>query len=136
MTELRTPAGAVSPAWSPVADVIAYLEPRRYPNRVSIAVVDSQGRPQRTPMSDVKLSFSNGFLAWSPDGSQIAAVSLPGNLDGTVWVVDQHGVARKIFDVPTDQFARGICWLRDGSAVLLGTVSSSGDIFLAERAPK
>jgi Tol biopolymer transport system component len=136
-TSLPTPAGATSPSWSPVADVIAYLEPKPYPNRVSIHLVDSQGRPQRTAMSDVALTFSNGFIAWSPDGSQIAAVSLPGNLDGTVWVIDASGTrTRKIFDVPTDQFARGMCWVRDGSAILLGTFSSSGDIYLAERAPK
>jgi hypothetical protein len=88
-------------------------------------------------MSDVDLSFSNGFIAWSPDGSRIAAVSLPGNLDGTVWVIDAtEARQRKIFDVPTDQFARGMCWLRDGSAILLGTFASSGDIYLAERVPR
>jgi serine/threonine protein kinase/Tol biopolymer transport system component len=133
MTPLKTPAGAVSPAWSPVSDVIAYLEPKRYPNRVSIQLVDSRGQPQQSAVSDVELSFSNGFIAWSPDGSQIAAVSLPGNLDGTVWIIDANGAARKIFDVPTDRFARGMCWLRDGSAILLGSVASSGDIYLAER---
>ncbi|MGE5813300.1 MAG: LpqB family beta-propeller domain-containing protein [Acidobacteriota bacterium] len=137
MTPLKTPAGAVSPAWSPVTDVIAYLEPRLYPNTVAINLVDSNGRSQQTAISGLNLSFANGFIAWSPDGSQIAAVSLPGNLDGTVWVIDARAARpRKIFDVPTDQFARGMCWLRDGSAILIGTVSSSGDIFLAERAPK
>jgi Tol biopolymer transport system component len=136
ITPLPTRGGATSPAWSPVGDVIAYLEPKLNPNRVAIELVDPAGKPQPNHF-DVKLNFANGFIMWSPDGNQIAGVSLPGNLDGTVWVVERNGAKfKKIFDVPTDQFARGMCWLRDGSAILLGTFASSGDIYLAERAPK
>lgn len=135
MTRLATPKGAVAPAWSPVADVIAYLEPARPPDKVSIHLVDPQGRPQGTAMSNVDVSFSNGFIGWSPDGQRIAAVNLPGNRNGSLWIVDagKETSIRKVSDVPTEQFFRGMAWSRDGSAILIGTVSSSGDIFLAER---
>jgi Tol biopolymer transport system component len=71
------PTGATAPAWSPVGDVIAYLEPMTVPGqgssatpvtRMTMRFVDGQGRA--LPLDPPKQVFSNGF--WHGRGTVVA----------------------------------------------------------------
>jgi Tol biopolymer transport system component len=131
---LPTPAGAFAPAWSPSDDVIAYLEP--HPGvGTYLRLVNHEGRPQQSKASDAPQQFSNGYLAWSPDGRRIAAVGLPGNRTGSIWIVTLDNAApfRKLIDLPSGVYLRGVTWSRDSSALVIGHIRWAGDIVLAER---
>ena len=93
--QFSTPAAAVAPAWSPKADVIAYLEPTTLPGQTQstpgvsilrLALVDGNG--QRLYPDLPNQQFPNGFLAWSPDGKRVAAVSAPAAAVSSVWIVE------------------------------------------------
>jgi serine/threonine protein kinase/Tol biopolymer transport system component len=138
MTRLATPAAAVGPTWSR-DDVIAYIEARGgtlgafvqliRPNgdRVESSPLDAPGSPQ----------IANGSIVWSPDGTRIAAASLPGAGAGSIWIIDPLNPKpyRKLLDLPDGIFTRGMTWTRDGASLILGTYRWSGDIFLAQRSP-
>jgi dipeptidyl aminopeptidase/acylaminoacyl peptidase len=81
------------------------------------------------------VSFSNGTMSWSPDGKRLAIEQQSGVFTGGVQIVEP--------DSPNPFGAhlllgdgvrlRGIAWSRDGSALVVGRIQRSGDIFLAER---
>ena len=100
-----TPANAAVPAWSPTADVIAYLEPTIIPPqgpssapvaRLWLRFVDLQGR--RLYADVPNQGFSNGLLAWAPDGRRLAAVDIPANGVASVWIAEPG--AREPFKKP------------------------------------
>jgi serine/threonine protein kinase len=128
------PTPAVVPAWSPTSDVIAYLDPSSTGTssggRMALTIADSQGR--RLFESTGKEAFTNGFIAWSPDGTRIAGVRFPANAAGSIWVVDPTGAqpARKLIDLPVSMRPHGLAWASDGSSVLLSGVEVSSDIVL------
>ena len=68
---------------------------------MALTVADAQGR--RLFESTGQEAFTNGFIAWSPDGTRIAGVRLPANAAGSVWVVDPTGAqpARKLMSSPS-----------------------------------
>jgi Tol biopolymer transport system component len=82
--------------------------------------------------STSKEAFTNGFIAWSPDGTRIAGVRFPANAAGSIWVVDPTGAqpARKLTDLPVSMRPHGLAWTPDGSSVLLSGVDVSSDIVL------
>jgi serine/threonine protein kinase/Tol biopolymer transport system component len=135
-TTLKTPSAATGPTWSRDG-VIAFIEPhggaigafaqliRPNGERVSSAPLDAAGSPQ----------MANGSLVWSPDGTRIAAASLPGAGLGSLWIIDpaRPKPYRKLLDLPSGIFTRGLTWSHDGKSLTFGTYQWSGDIFLAER---
>ena len=138
-----TPGPAVAPAWSPTADVIAYLEPATLPAQdprstpaatatLWLAFVDTQGR--RLYPNLPKQSFSNGFVAWAPDGRRLAAVWNPANGVSSIWVVEPDGPEplNKLGDLPLTVRPRGITWTGDGSGVIIAQQESVSDIVLFE----
>lgn len=131
---LPVKGAATSPVWSPREDVIAYLETQQ-PGGTLVRVIDSNGRPQPFPQPEKPTTFSNGFLAWAPDGRRVAGVSVPGTMPGSIWVIDPSAAApfRKIVDLPATMLLRGLAWTPDGSALTVGVLTRSGDIVLAER---
>jgi Tol biopolymer transport system component len=134
-TRLPTPSAATQPAWS-MNDVIAYIEPRGGAIGAFVAFVRPDGQPAYdTSRFPTTQAFGNGFLSWSKDGKRLAAVSLPGAFPGSIWIVEPEGPApfRKLLDLPSGVFLRGIAWANDGASMIVGRVRSSGDIFLAER---
>jgi Tol biopolymer transport system component len=75
--------GGFAPAWSPTDDVLAYLEPTMIPlpapstgtvSRMFIRFADSHGTDV-FPNLPRQVNFSNGFLAWAPDGQRVAVAS-------------------------------------------------------------
>jgi Tol biopolymer transport system component len=134
VARLSTPAAAHAPAWSPRDDVIAYLEPRLgLGTRLRFVALNGQAVYESLP--EVPQQLGNGVLAWSSDGRRLAAVGLPGSDAGYVWIVEPDGAMpiRKLIDLPTGDYLRGITWTRDGSALVVGRIRWAGDIILAER---
>lgn len=131
--KLPTEAAANSPQWSPVEDVIAYVETR--PNVGGfVRFISSDGRPLAPGPQDSVTSLNNGFVRWSPDGSRLAGVGVPGNQNGYIWIIEPRGRVpfRKLIDLPVG-LPRGATWARDGSSIVIGLSQTSGDIMLAER---
>jgi Tol biopolymer transport system component len=128
------PTPAVVPAWSPTSDVIAYLDPSSTGTtsggRMALRLADAQGRPVFE--STAKEAFTNGFIAWSPDGRRIAGVRFPANAVGSIWIVDPSGVqpTRKLIDLPAAMRPHGVTWSADGSSILISGAESSSDIVL------
>jgi serine/threonine-protein kinase len=128
------PTPAVVPTWSPTSDVIAYLDPSSTGTasggRMALTIANAQGR--RLFESTGKEAFTNGFIAWSPDGTRIAGVRFPANAAGSIWVVDPTGTQppRKLIDLPVSMRPHGLAWTSDGSSVLLSGVEVSSDIVL------
>jgi Tol biopolymer transport system component len=131
-----TAAAATTPAWSPHEDVIAYIEPRGGRIGAFLKFVRSNGQVVHD-RGDVleKQNLSNGFVAWSPDGRRLAAVSLPGAFSGSIWIVEPEVATpfQKLLDLTAGVSLRGMTWSRDGSSLIVGRIQSAGDIFLAER---
>ena len=135
-SRLATPAAATGPTWSR-DDVIAFIEPRggavgafaqlirANGERFDSSPLDGPGAPQ----------IANGAVVWSPDGKRLAAASLTGAGAGALWIIDPASPTpyKKLLDLPTGIFVRGISWSRDGRSLILGTYRWSGDIVLAER---
>ena len=97
---------------------------------MALTVADAQGR--RLFESTSQEAFTNGFIAWSPDGTRIAGVRFPANAAGSIWVVDPTGAqpARKLIDLPASMRPHGLAWASDGSSLLLSGVEVSSDIVL------
>ena len=138
-----TPGAAVAPAWSPTADVIAYLEqvtlPAQAPGSPSAAtawltLVDARG--QRLYPGLPKQSFTNGAVAWAPDGRRLAVVWNPASGASSIWIVEPDGRApiAKLADLPPGARPRGITWTGDGSGIVTSLETSSSDIVLFELA--
>jgi Tol biopolymer transport system component len=131
---VNLPTPAVVPAWSPTSDVIAYLDPNSTGTssggRMALTIADTQGR--RVFGNSSKEAFTNGFIAWSPDGTRIAGVRFPANAAGSVWIVDPSGAqpARKLADLPVSMRPHGLAWAADGSSVFLSGIEVSSDIVL------
>jgi Tol biopolymer transport system component len=136
-----TPATAISPSWSPTADVIAYLETTMdgpaltadVPvSRVELKFVDGQGRPLYPDLPYQR--FSNGLLSWAPDGRGLAVVTVPANAPSTLWIVEPGSKTpfRKIVDLQPGMRPLGITWTRDGSRIILSSQESLSDLVLYE----
>ncbi len=140
VTRVPTPGAAAAPSWSPREDLIAYIEPRGGGpgGGAYLKFVRSNGdtAPEFAVPEDV--SFSNGMMAWSPDGTRLAIEQQSGLFTGAFWIVEPGNPQpyRKLVDLPAGSRVRGITWSRDGSALVVGRIQRSGDIFLAERSAR
>ena len=134
-TRLPTPGPATAASWSR-DDVIAYVEPRGGSTGIFVQLI----KPDGTRVESSKLDnptdpwISNGFVVWSPDGKRLAGVALPGAGAGSIWIIDPYGSVpyRKLTDLPSGVFLRGLTWARDSSSFIVGRYRWQGDIFLAE----
>ena len=135
---LPTRVGGTSPAWSPTADVIAYLEVA--PNVIgqqAAALVRFMTSTGQSIDHDIgqNLPFANGLLAWSRDGRRIAAARVPGTAAASVWVadLDPHHPVRQVLKLPDDALIRGMTWSVDGRSVIVGQERASSDIVLFDQ---
>ncbi|MGH9400397.1 MAG: TolB family protein, partial [Thermoanaerobaculia bacterium] len=131
---LPTPGAAHSGAWSPRGDVIAYLEPiLGAPTRLRF--VDPRGRPVSTGAPDAGPEMGNGYLAWSPDGKLLAGMAFPGVTEGTLWIIDPAAPvsSRQLLRLPVERGGRGLAWVRDGTALLVGGYQTSSNVVLFSR---
>lgn len=125
------------PAWSPARDVIAYLSPATIgPARVPLAFVDASGTPLYTSIPGEPretTGFTNGVLAWSPDGTKLALVEQNTNADAAIWLLDLNAKTpsyRKIVNISDGGRIRGITWSADGAAIIIGRHAVASDIVL------
>ena len=130
MRTLRTPGGGSAPAWSPTADVIAYLEPRG-PNSTRVAFVDASGQALYRNLPPVPASpgFPVG-LTWAPDGRRLACAIVD-----SLWIIEPDAPQpfRKIAGFPASERPRGVTWTRDGSALIVAVEEARGDIVVFDR---
>jgi eukaryotic-like serine/threonine-protein kinase len=135
---ITTPLFASEPAWSPTRDVIAYLSIKRESFSVSsVAFVDPSGTALRDLPPPPELGsngFSNGMLAWSPDGRRLAVVAQQSNSTASIWIVDPDAAVQntKLVQLPTGPRIRGLTWTRDGRAIIFGKHDWTSDIVLME----
>jgi eukaryotic-like serine/threonine-protein kinase len=134
---LPTPGPATGPRWSPSGDMIAYVEARRAspdaPNSSRVAFVNASGEPVFTNL-DQSPNVLNGFLAWSSDGRNLAAIVDPGATTGAVWVIDvgRKEPWRKLIDFPSGVRLRGAARSPDGMSLIVGQIRRTSDIVLFE----
>ena len=138
---LPTRDGATSPAWSPTADVISYLEVSpNTPGRqaeANVRFTTSSGQPVTLDIGQT-VPFANGFLAWSRDGRKLAATRVPGTAAASVWIsdLDAGRPIHQVLKVPADALIRGIVWSGDGRSVIIGQQRASSDIVLFDQTPE
>jgi Tol biopolymer transport system component len=134
ITHLPTSASANSPAWSPVADVIAYVETQ--PGQGAfLRFMATNGEPLTRGPVDTVTGLNNGFVQWSRDGKRLAGIGIPGNRRGYIWIIEPLGPVpfRKLIDLPPDTYPRGVSWSPDGTSILFGDSRRTGDVVMAER---
>ena len=135
LAPLGTPAGASAAAWSPVDDLIAYLEPSGgRGTRLRFVTGDGHARPDIVAPGE-PTQFGNGLVSWSADGRRVAVAGLPGVYLGSIWIAEigTPPVWKKVIDLPPGTLMRGMSWSGDGSELIVGVIRLSGDIILAER---
>ena len=135
---IKTSGAVGEPVWSPTSDRIAYLEP----NTTGVTVVGlSLIAPDGDPRSaralkwpDISAGFSNGMLAWSPDGRRLAVTSQNTNAATSIWLADPDAAVpfRKLVELPIGPRVRGITWAADGS-LIVGQHDATGDIVLMDQ---
>jgi Tol biopolymer transport system component len=138
--ETLGPPGSVTPAWSPVEDVLAYVEATMVPappptterlvSRLFLKFVDSKGNALYPNMP--RRPFSNPLTAWSPDGHQLAVLAIPGSGPAEIWIVEPkgHEPMKKLTDLPATVRPRGITWTKEGDRVIIANQEYNGDIVM------
>jgi serine/threonine protein kinase/dipeptidyl aminopeptidase/acylaminoacyl peptidase len=132
--------GAVSPGWSPGGEMLAYLEPLMVPvaqpstataARMYLRFLDANGK-QLFPQLPPAANFSNGFLAWAPDGKRVAVASVAANGPAQIWVVEPTSPQpfKRLVELPTAFRPRGLTWSKDGARVIYASQEFNGDIVL------
>jgi serine/threonine protein kinase len=134
ITRLPTSASANSPVWSPVEDIIAYVETQPGVGGY-IRFMTGDGRPLVRGPEDKVTALNNGFIRWSPDGKRLAGIGIPGNRRGYIWIIEPLAAVpfRKLVDLPPDTYPRGATWAADGSEIIFGDSRRTADIVMAER---
>jgi serine/threonine protein kinase/Tol biopolymer transport system component len=138
---VQTPAAAVAPSASPIADVLAYLEPgmvqgpnSQIPPEVtfSLRFVNGQGQTLRTLTNQPRLT--NGLVAWAPDGRRVAVVTVPANAPAVIWIVDPESPTpfRRLMELEPTARPRGLTWTNDGSRLIIASQRSLSDLVLHE----
>ena len=114
--QIKTSGAVGEPVWSPTSDRIAYLEPSTTgPAFVGLSFIAPDGDPRSAKAlkaPDISAGFSNGQLAWSPDGRRLAVTSQNTNLATSIWLADPDAAIpfRKLVELPIGPRIRGITW--------------------------
>jgi Tol biopolymer transport system component len=137
--QIPTAGAAADPSWCPTRDVIAYLEPSRSgPAYVKLAFITPEGARlyESLPAAPaISAGFANGTVAWSRDGRSVAVVSQNTNLAAAIWTLtldEERAAYRKIAELPLGPRIRGVAWMPDGSALLIGHHDWTSDIVLMD----
>jgi Tol biopolymer transport system component len=79
--------------------------------------------------------LNNGFMAWDPDGNRLAAVSVTGNGNAIIWIVEPQGREpfRRLMELPGAVRPRGITWTIDGSSLIFGRQEAISDLVVCAR---
>jgi Tol biopolymer transport system component len=134
---IPTSTFASEPAWSPTGDVIAYMSiTREGPSVTNVSFLDASGRPtilsQATPPG--ANGFSNGMVAWAPDGRRLAVANQQANATASIWIMDPQSPVPyvKLIDLGIGPRIRGFSWTRDGKALIVGKHDWTSDIVLMD----
>jgi eukaryotic-like serine/threonine-protein kinase len=135
---IATPTFAAEPAWSPVADVMAFMSVTRDgPSMTNVAFIDAAGHPVREPGEGRSVGgngFSNGIVAWAPDGQRLALVNQQANATASIWIMDTQTTRfQKLIDLGIGPRVRGITWTKDGTALIVGKHDWTSDIVLMDQ---
>ncbi|MGQ0736221.1 MAG: LpqB family beta-propeller domain-containing protein [Acidobacteriota bacterium] len=130
----RVPVGSARvPAWSPVADAIAFVSV--VGDQPHVRVVSPNGKPIRDPVAITPVSLPTA-TAWSPDGQRLAMVNLPGRGAAEAWILEMAtGQLRKAAELPAPSVFEGVSWSADGQSLVLGRVDYDSEVLLMELAP-
>jgi Tol biopolymer transport system component len=120
--------------------MLAYLEPLMVPvaqpstataARMYLRFLDANGK-QLFPQLPPAANFSNGFLAWAPDGKRVAVASVAANGPAQIWVVEPTSPQpfKRLVELPTAFRPRGLTWSKDGARVIYASQEFNGDIVL------
>ena len=136
--QIPTPHFASEPAWSPTREVIAYITIRRINNvsMTGVGFVDPGGKPvYDLPDPPIGNGFSNGIVAWSPDGRRLAVVRQQSNSAASIWLVDPEAAQpyTKLIEFPPGPRVRGLAWSRDGKELIIGKHDWTSDIVLLDQ---
>jgi dipeptidyl aminopeptidase/acylaminoacyl peptidase len=70
-------------------------------------------------------------MAWSPDGSRLALVNLPGRAAAEVWLLTvADGSLRRLQHFAAPAELDGITWSSDGKALLIGRRDFESEVLL------
>ncbi len=134
--------GGYAPGFSPIDDMVAYLEPAMVPPAASgyrpglarnrITFMDARGTMIFPESAAADGNFANGFLAWAPDGRRVAVASVSANAQSQIWIIepDSKQPVRKLIDFPIAVRPRGLTWSKDGDRVIFGSQEFNGDIVM------
>jgi Tol biopolymer transport system component len=115
--------------------MLAYLEPAMVAvappstataSRMLLRFVDANGKPL-FPQLPPGANFSNGVLAWSPDGKRVAVASVAANGPAQIWVVEPASAQpfKKLVELPTAFRPRGLAWSKEGDRVIYAAQEST-----------
>ncbi|MEO5896631.1 MAG: LpqB family beta-propeller domain-containing protein, partial [Vicinamibacterales bacterium] len=131
--QIQTPP-AREPAWSPRGDMIAVI--RVKDNTVAVHFISPQGTELRAPIP-VNAVGQPMALTWSPDGTRIALLNLPGRGFADAWTLDiASGQLRRVLSLPPPHELDGVAWTPDGRSLILGRIEFDTEVLLVEGLPR
>jgi len=136
--QIPTATFASEPATSPTADALAYMSVvREGPAMTSVAFIEglsgqSKSAHTRAPGGN---GFSNGMVAWAPDGRRLAVVQQQANATASIWIMDADSPSPpvKLIDLGIGPRIRGFTWTHDGTALIIGKHDWTSDIVLMDQ---
>ena len=127
-----SPVNARVPAWSPVAEEIAFVS--LVGDKPFVQVVTPAGQPLREPIAIEAVSLPTA-MSWSPDGKRLGLVNLPGRASAEAWILElATGRLRKVAELPAPSEFEGLSWTPDGRGLVLGRVDYESEVILLELA--
>jgi eukaryotic-like serine/threonine-protein kinase len=131
---LRIPdASGRTPAWSPVGDVIATV--RATEELPWLHFVKSSGGVAREPLPIREVGVPTA-IAWSPDGSHLALINLPGRAAAEAWILRlSDGTLRKVAEHAAPAELDGITWTKDGRGLVMGRIEYETEVLLLRGLP-
>jgi WD40 repeat protein len=104
--------------WSPRGDAIVAV--RAADDIAHLHFKSASGEVVREPIAIGPVSLPTA-LAWSPDGTHIGMVNLPGRAAAEVWLLRvSDGHLRKLTEFAAPVELEGVDWTPDGKALLVG----------------
>jgi Tol biopolymer transport system component len=134
---IPTPFFASEPVSSLTRDLIAYMSTKREGAIATstLGFVDL-GNVMHSNLADPPggTGFSNGTIAWSPDGHRLAVTRQVTSSPAELWIVDRESAQpyTKILEFPPGPRVRRITWNNDGTYLIIGKHDWTSDIVLVD----
>jgi len=124
---LATSRNEMSPAWSPVAPLLAYVTDRSGPQEIWLRNArDGSDRPLVTQRDFADDTLALGTLAVSPDGSRLAYSRNSTSHLGRLWISPLAGGGTPVAVTKSDEFELAPGWSPDGNWLIY--LSSAGGL--------